>query len=97
MYISITSWKEHIKKKKVELDLKLSKMYWLIGRKSVLYNQVIKPVWTCGIQLWGCTSQENIETIQRFHNKVLRMILTITLHLGTYLTLIFIENSALRQ
>ena len=57
-------------------------MYWLIGRKSVLstknkillYNQVIKPVWTYGIQLWGCTSQENIETIQRFQNKVLRMI-----------------------
>ena len=39
-----------------------------------MYNQVIKLVWTYGIQLWGCTSQENIETIQRCQNKVLRMI-----------------------
>ena len=55
-------------------------MYWLIETKNkiLLYKEVIKPVWTYGIQLWGCTSQENIETIQRFQNKVLRM------HLGTY-------------
>ena len=39
-----------------------------------MYNQVIKPVWTYGTQLWGSTSQENIETVQRFQNKVLRMI-----------------------
>ena len=71
-----------IKKKKVELDMKLCKMYWLIGRKSalltenkiLLYNQVINQVWTYGIQLWRHTSQKNIETIQRFQNKVLRMI-----------------------
>ena len=75
-------WKEHVKKKKEALDLKFSKMYWLIGRHSTLsiynklliYKQVLKPVWTYGIQLWGCTSKNNIEIIQRFQNKVLRTI-----------------------
>ena len=54
-------WKEQIEKKMIELDIRLSKLYWLLGRKSKLsvynkllvYNQVLKPVWTYGIQLWG--------------------------------------------
>ena len=54
-------------------------MYWLIGRycalsvynKLMLYQQVLKPVWTYGIQLWGCTSQSNRNIIQRFQNGVL--------------------------
>jgi hypothetical protein len=54
-------------------------MYWLIGRNSslslhnkLLYKQILKPVWTYDIQLWGCTKQSNIDIIQRFQNKVLR-------------------------
>ena len=57
-------WKPHVKKKQEELTLKYRKLYWLMGRYSALsvYNklmlnqQVLKPVWTYGIQLWGCTS-----------------------------------------
>jgi hypothetical protein len=72
-------WKLHIKKKQ-ELNLKYRKMYWLMGRysalsvcnKLMLYQQVLKPVWTYGIQLWGCTSQSNRNIIQRFQNRVLR-------------------------
>ena len=26
---------------------------------------MIKPIWTYGIQLWGCASNSNIEVIQR--------------------------------
>lgn len=73
-------WKEHVKKKKSELELKYRKMYWLLGRNSeltihnklLLYKQILKPVWTYGIQLWGCTKKTNLEIIQRFQNKVLR-------------------------
>ena len=69
--------------KKEELTLKYRKMYWLMGRysalsvynKLMLYQQVIKPVWTYGIQLWGCTSQSNRNIIQRFQNRVLRGII----------------------
>ena len=75
-------WKEHVKIKRKELDLKFRKMYWLIGRnselsignKTLLYKQILKPVWTYGIQLWGCTNKTNIKMIQTFQNKVLRCI-----------------------
>jgi len=57
-------------------------VYWLVGRRSalsiqnklMLYTQILKPVWTYGIQLWGCTKQSNTDIIQRFQNKVLRNI-----------------------
>lgn len=73
-------WKEHVKKKKEELVIKYRKMYWLLGRKSELstenkllvYKQILKPVWTYGLQLWGCTKMTNISMIQTFQNKVLR-------------------------
>lgn len=75
-------WKEHVKKKKQELNLKFRKMYWLLGRQSqlsihnklLLYKQVLKPIWTYGIQLWGCAKKSNINIIQTFQNKVLRCI-----------------------
>lgn len=75
-------WKAHVKKKRDELDLRYRKMYWLLGRHSalsvhnkiLLYKQVLMPIWTYGIQLWGCTKQSNIQMIQRFQNKVLRCI-----------------------
>lgn len=76
-------WKEHIKMKREELNIKYRKMYWLIGKNSdlsiqnkiMLYKQVLKPVWTYGIQLWGCTKKTNAEIIQKFQNKVLRGII----------------------
>ena len=57
-------------------------MYWLKGRSTVLsiynklmlYKQILKPVWTYGIQRWRCVKQSNIDIIQRFQNKVLRNI-----------------------
>lgn len=73
-------WKAHVKKKREELDIRYKKMYWLLGRNSMLsaqnkillYKQILMPVWTYGIQLWGCTKKSNIQIIQRFQNKVLR-------------------------
>ena len=38
------------------------------------------PVWTYGIQLWGCTKPSNIAIIQRFQNKVLRAIVNALWH-----------------
>ena len=75
-------WKEHVKIKTIEMKLKAEKLKWLIGRRSklsiqnklLIYNQVIKPVWTYGIQLWGCTSKCNIEAIQRQQNKIIKNI-----------------------
>lgn len=60
-------WKEHVKMKRKELNLKFSKMYWLLGRqlqlsihnKLLIYQQVLKPVWTYGAQLWGCAKKNS--------------------------------------
>jgi hypothetical protein len=57
-------------------------MYWLLGRKSqlslsnklLLYKTILKPIWTYGIQLWGMGSTSNIEILERFQSKALRMI-----------------------
>ncbi|KMQ86581.1 hypothetical protein RF55_14395 [Lasius niger] len=70
-------WKEHIKKKKEELNIKYRKLYWLLGRNSelsvqnkiLIYNQILKPVWMYGTQIWGCAKKTNIEIIQSFQNK----------------------------
>jgi len=73
-------WKVHVKTKREELGIKYRQMHWLLGRRSalslhnklVLYSQMLKPIWTYGIQLWGCAAQSSIAVIQRFQNKVLR-------------------------
>lgn len=35
---------------------------------------IIKPMWTCGIQLWGCTKNSNRLIIQRLQNGIIRTI-----------------------
>jgi hypothetical protein len=70
-------WKEHIKKKRDEFNIKFRKMYCLLGRNSelsvhnklTLYKHVIHPVWSYGFQLWGCASESNIQAIQRYKTK----------------------------
>jgi len=38
---------------------------------------VLKPVWTYGIELWGCATKSNIAVIQRYQSK-LRVLRSIT-------------------
>jgi hypothetical protein len=55
-------------------------MNWLINRKSQLslgnkltiYKAIIKPVWTYGIELWGCSKYSNTKILQTFQSKTLR-------------------------
>jgi hypothetical protein len=76
-------WKEHIKIKREELNIKFRKMYWLlrcnselsIYNKLILYKQVLWPVWSYGIQLWGYASDSNIQVIHRFQKKALKCII----------------------
>jgi hypothetical protein len=39
-----------------------------------MYKTVLKPIWTYAIQLWGTASTSNIEILERFQSKALRMI-----------------------
>lgn len=77
------TWRKHIFSKRKQLGHQLSKLYWLTGRRSqlkpenklLIYKSILKPVWTYGIQLWGTASSSNVEILQRFQSKVLRMII----------------------
>jgi hypothetical protein len=73
---------KHIITKRKQLGITLSKLYWLLGRRSqlslsnklLIYKVAIKPIWTYGIQLWGTASSSNIEILERFQAKALRTI-----------------------
>ena len=68
--------------KRNQLSLKVRQLYWLIDKlsrmyrdcKLLIYKTIIKPVSTYGSQLWGIAAKSNIQIIQRFQNKVLRII-----------------------
>ena len=76
------TWKAHVTSKRKQLDLKAREIKWIIGRHSplslenkiLIYKTILKPVWTYGIELWGCASNSNIEIIQRYQSKLLRSI-----------------------
>jgi hypothetical protein len=42
--------------------------------KRLIYKVVLRPVWTYGIELWGCASSSNFEILQRYQSKMLRLI-----------------------
>jgi hypothetical protein len=47
----------------------------LFTSKKLIYKIILKPVWTYGIQLWGMASTSNIEILECFQSKALRMIM----------------------
>jgi hypothetical protein len=76
------TWHIHIFAKRKQLGINLTKMCWLLGRKLklstsnklLIYKTMLKPTWTYGMQLWGTTSTSNIEILECFQLKALRMI-----------------------
>ena len=76
------TWKDHLKKKRTEINLRFKNLYWLLGRQSTLslsnklrvYCSIIKPIWTYGIQLWSSASKSNTMCIQRAQNSILRVL-----------------------
>jgi hypothetical protein len=46
----------------------------LLEIKALLYKTIIKPIWTYGIELWGCASKSHIAKLQRSQSKILQMI-----------------------
>jgi len=68
--------------KRKQLGIQLSKTYWLLGsdsqlsieNKLLLYEAILKSIWTCSVQLWGTASNSNMKIIQKFRNKYPRII-----------------------
>jgi hypothetical protein len=76
------TWKQHIAKKRKQVNITTKQLNWLLGRKSnlaienklIIYNIIIIPIWTYSLELWGCASKSNISIIKRSQSKILRMI-----------------------
>jgi hypothetical protein len=40
----------------------------------MIYKTIIIPIWTYGLELWGCASKSSMSLIQRSQSKILRMV-----------------------
>jgi hypothetical protein len=75
-------WRKYITTKRKHLDLQFQKLYWILrwksqlslGNKLLVYKAIVKPILTYGVQLWGRASKSNIEILERFQSKFLRII-----------------------
>jgi hypothetical protein len=76
------TWQARIKAKPQQLNLRVKKYCWLIGRTSqlpaenklLLYKTKPKPIRTDGIELWGCSKPSNAKTLQAFQSKTSRLL-----------------------
>lgn len=75
-------WKTHILKKCEEVKARLRSLFWLLraqsklslNNKRLLYITVIRPIWSYGGPIWGCTADTNLLIVQRLQNLILRKI-----------------------
>jgi len=45
---------------------------WDVSPQSYAhFCTILKPIWTYGIELWGCASKSNIAIMQRYQTKIL--------------------------
>jgi hypothetical protein len=45
-----------------------------LTNKLFVYKIILKPIWTCGIQLWGSAPKSHLVILERFQSKVLRIL-----------------------
>jgi hypothetical protein len=84
------TWKPHTKGKRCQLEIKLKNMSWLINARSQLsldskltvHKAILRPIWTYGIELWGCSKPSNTKILQTFQLKMLRMISSAPWHVS---------------
>jgi hypothetical protein len=50
-------------------------MYRITFVRTVFHSKnIIKPIWTYGIEIWGCASKSSQAVLQKAQPKILRMI-----------------------
>jgi hypothetical protein len=70
------------RQKKKKTDLKTKEISLLIGKKPhlsiednlLIHKAAIKPIWSYGMELWGCASKSNTVIMQTSQSKILRAI-----------------------
>jgi hypothetical protein len=45
-----------------------------LENKLTIYKAILKPVWTYGVELWGCSKSSNTKILQIYQSEALRMI-----------------------
>jgi hypothetical protein len=45
-----------------------------LDNKVLLYNAILKPIWTYGLEIWGSAKPSNISRVQTLQSKILRKI-----------------------
>jgi len=45
-----------------------------LENKILIYKTVLKPIWTYGIEMWGCASKSIVSIIKRYQSKLLQTI-----------------------
>jgi len=75
------TWSAHLKDKRKKLNSRLHILRPLLHSKApvpiklLIYNMLLKSIWTYGIIIWGPAKPSNIRTIQVFQSICLRIIL----------------------
>jgi hypothetical protein len=55
-------------------------------RRIILnYKMVLKPIWTYGLVIWGCTAPSNLAIIQRYKAKTLRQMTNAPRHVTNHI------------
>jgi hypothetical protein len=60
------------------LNLEVRQISWFLGRKSnlslenktLIYKCILKPIWTYGIQLWGCAQPKSKTNVMALTTKI---------------------------
>jgi hypothetical protein len=82
------NWKEHIARKRKEIDLKTKEINWLIGKifclsienKLLIYKEVTKLIWSYGIE----ANKSNIVIMLISQSKILRAIANVPRYITTH-------------
>jgi hypothetical protein len=76
------TWNPHTRLKRTETNRRYRMLIRLLDTRSrltlnnkiLIYNSIIKPLWTYGLELWGSTKPTNLQKIQSLQSKIIRKI-----------------------
>jgi predicted house-cleaning noncanonical NTP pyrophosphatase (MazG superfamily) len=76
------TWSHHIKSKRLILNNRLKLLYRFmnsssklpLSQKLLIYKVLLQPIWTYGLQIFGCAKKSNLNKLQIFQSKLLRQV-----------------------
>ena len=86
------TWAKRIRKIKIKLNKRLYSLRPILGKFSKLslktkihiYNLLLKSIWLYRIQVWDTAKKSNIQKIQVFQSKILRLIVNASPYISNH-------------